>query len=88
MSQVRWLSAAEQQAWRSWIAVSTKLPEALSKDLERTHNITLTDYEILAHLSESKQQRMRMSELAAATLASRSKLSHQIARLEELGFVE
>ena len=88
MSPVRWLSAAEQQAWRSWIAVSTKLPEALSKDLERTHNITLTDYEILAHLSESKQQRLRMSELAAATLASRSKLSHQIARLEELGFVE
>ena len=44
MSPVRWLSAAEQQAWRSWIAVSTKLPEALSKDLERTHNITLTDY--------------------------------------------
>ena len=88
MSTVKWLSKAEQKAWRSWIAVATKLPEALSKDLESEHGLTLTDYEILAHLSESPNHRLRMSELAKATLASRSKLSHQITRLEDLGFVE
>jgi DNA-binding MarR family transcriptional regulator len=88
MSNVKWLSAAEQQAWRNWIAVTIKLPEALSRDLESSHGLTLTDYEILAHLSESPDRRMRMSELANATLASRSKLSHQVSRLEDLGLVE
>jgi DNA-binding MarR family transcriptional regulator len=88
MSDVKWLSSAEQKAWRSWIAVTAKLPEALSRDLERTHGLTLTDYEILSHLSEAKDHSLRMSELAAATLASRSKLSHQVARLEEMGFVQ
>lgn len=88
MSDVKWLSPAEQKAWRSWIAVSTKLPAALSKDLEEQHGLSLTDYQILAYLSESPEHQLRMSELAAATLASRSKLSHQVNRLEELGFVE
>lgn len=88
MSEVKWLTAKEQKAWRSWIAVATKLPEALSRDLQATHGLTLTDYEILAHLSESPDRSMRMSELAEATLASRSKLSHQVSRLEEMGFVE
>lgn len=88
MSEVKWLTAKEQKAWRSWIAVATKLPEALSRDLQATHGLTLTDYEILAHLSESPDRSMRMSELAAATMASRSKLSHQVSRLEEMGLVE
>lgn len=88
MSEVKWLTAKEQKAWRNWIAVATKLPEALSRDLQATHGLTLTDYEILAHLSESPDRSMRMSELAAATLASRSKLSHQVSRLEEMGLVE
>lgn len=88
MKSVKWLSAAEQQAWRSWIAVATKLPEALSRDLEQQHGLTLTEYEILAHLSESPQRRLRMSELAAATTSSRSKLSHQVSRLEAIGYVQ
>ncbi|MFM1905593.1 MAG: hypothetical protein RIT32_389, partial [Actinomycetota bacterium] len=48
MSEVKWLTAKEQKAWRNWIAVATKLPEALSRDLQATHGLTLTDYEILA----------------------------------------
>lgn len=88
MSEVKWLSTAEQKAWRNWIAVSTKLPAALSKDLEVQHGLSLTDYQILAYLSENAEHQLRMSDLAAATLASRSKLSHQISRLEDMGFVE
>ena len=39
-------------------------------------------------LSESPDRSRRMSELADATQSSRSRLSHAIARLEELGWVE
>ena len=38
-------------------------------------------------LSETPGRRRRMSELADATQSSRSRLSHAVARLEELGWV-
>lgn len=87
MTKPRWLSPEEQSAWRNWIAVSRLLPEQLSKDLEEEHGLSLVEYEILAILSEAPDQKLRMHELARATWASRSKLTHQVNRLESLGFV-
>ena len=83
-----WLSEAEQRSWRSWIAASNTLNHRLSADLQRQHGMTLADYEILVQLSEHPERRMRMSELAEATLASRSRLSHQVDRLVKRGYVE
>ena len=82
-----WLTAEEQASWRAWIAASTLLPDRLSRDLVDEAGITLADYEILMYLSESPQRRMRMSELAVSTLSSRSRLSHQVDRLEQAGLV-
>lgn len=84
----RWLSEDEQAAWRAWIAVSLLLPDRLSRDLQEKADISLADYEILVHLSEAPDQRLRMSELASATLSSRSRLSHQIDRLAAAGLVD
>lgn len=84
----RWLSTQEQQAWRAWLAASALLNDRLSRDLQATHGLTLADYEILVWLSEHPEQRLRMSELAERTLASRSRLSHQVDRMERAGLVE
>jgi DNA-binding MarR family transcriptional regulator len=84
----KWLSEDEQSAWRAWIAASSTLNHQLSSDLQTQHDITLADYEILVQLSEHPERRMRMSDLADATLASRSRLSHQIDRLVKRGYVE
>src|SRR5210317_986600 len=84
----RWLTADEQASWRAWIEASNTLNHRLSVDLQRQHDITLADYEILVQLSEHPERRMRMSELAQATLASRSRLTHQVDRLVKRGFVE
>ena len=84
----RWLTDDEQRAWRAWIEASILLNQRLSTDLQRLHDLTLADYEILVHLSEHSERRMRMSELAEATLVSRSRLSHQVVRLVQRGFVE
>ena len=83
----RWLSASQQQLWRNWIAASTLLPDRLSRDLQQAHDISLPDYEILVRLSESPDREIRMSELAEKTLSSRSRLSHQIDRMEQAGLV-
>ncbi len=83
----RWLNDSEQRAWRAWIASSQLLLDRLSRDIHAQHGLTMADYEILVRLSESADHRVRMSELADRTLASRSRLSHQIDRMEKRGFV-
>lgn len=58
----------------------------LDRELQE-HQLSLNDYEILVNLSENEGRRMRMSDLADATIQSRSRLSHQISRMEAKGLV-
>ncbi|MEU6209547.1 MarR family transcriptional regulator [Streptomyces sp. NPDC047023] len=81
-----WLTDAEQCAWRTHLDVSRLLMHQLEKDLQ-PFGLTNNDYEILVNLSESQDHRMRMSDLATATLQSKSRLSHQITRMETSGLV-
>lgn len=82
----RWLTEAEQCAWRTHLEVSRMLMHQLERDIQ-PFGLTMNDYEILVNLSESEDHRMRMSDLAAATLQSKSRLSHQITRMERAGLV-
>lgn len=82
----RWLTADEQRAWRSHLDVNRLLTYQLERDLQ-PFGLTMNDYEILVNLSESTEHRMRMSDLAASTLQSKSRLSHQITRMEKAGLV-
>ncbi|MHB1066647.1 MAG: MarR family winged helix-turn-helix transcriptional regulator [Candidatus Nanopelagicales bacterium] len=84
----RWLTEDEQRSWGAWRAASLLLGDQLSRDLQERHGLTIADYEILVRLSEASQRRLRMSDLAEATLSSRSRLSHQIDRMEKAGLVE
>src|SRR2546421_11201035 len=63
------------------------LPDRLNASLSRGHGITLIDYEVLARLSEAPLRRLRMTELAEGALLSKSRLSHQISRMEKEGLV-
>ena len=83
----RWLSQEEQESWRAWIEASLLLTDRLSRDIQAQHGLTFADYEIMVRLSESDQRRLRMSDLADVTLSSRSRLSHQIDRMEKAGLV-
>lgn len=83
----RWLTSEEQSAWRNWLNASLLLSDRLSRELQEQHGLTMADYEILVQLSEHPERRLRMSELASRTLSSRSRLSHQIDRMEKSGLV-
>jgi len=84
--QPRWLSHDEQQAWRATVHLSQLLMRQLDRDLH-AHGLNGRDYEILVQLSEAPDHRLRMTELADATSQSRSRLSHQISRMENRGLV-
>ena len=83
----RWLTAEQQLHWRAYITATTLLDDRLSRELQAAHGLTMADYEILVRLSELPDRRLRMSELAERSLASRSRLSHQIDRMEKAGLV-
>ena len=83
----KWLTLAEESAWRKYIVASRRMYEALDEDLT-SHGLSLSDYEILVHLSDAKDRSLRMSELAEKTILSRSRLSHRIKYMEGKGWVE
>jgi DNA-binding MarR family transcriptional regulator len=85
-SAATWLTEDEQRAWRIHLDVSRLLMYQLERDLQ-PFGLTNNDYEILVNLSEAEDHRMRMSDLARSTLQSKSRLSHQITRMEATGYV-
>jgi DNA-binding MarR family transcriptional regulator len=86
-TDTRWLTPEEQGAWRTHLEVNRLLTHQLERDLQ-PFGLTMNDYEILVNLSEAEGRRLRMSDLAAATLQSKSRLSHQITRMENAGLVQ
>jgi len=77
----RWLSDDEQRAWGAYIRLAKMLMRQLDRDLH-PFGLSTNDYEILVELSEAPGNRLRMTELADRTAQSRSRLSHQITRME------
>jgi DNA-binding MarR family transcriptional regulator len=83
----RWLTADEEAVWRAFGSVLVRLPWALECQLQRDAGLSFIEYHALAMLSESPEHTRRMSDLAAVTNASLSRLSHLIKRLEVRGLV-
>ncbi|MGW0043945.1 MarR family winged helix-turn-helix transcriptional regulator [Rhodococcus sp. NPDC003348] len=75
------------RAWRGFIDGSQRLMEVLNRELQSRHDISLADYRILVMLSESPDGSVRMSELADGVLSSRSRLTHQVRRMESENLV-
>ncbi|HEX4830780.1 MAG TPA: MarR family transcriptional regulator [Trebonia sp.] len=82
-----WLTVGEQNAWRAYIRFAKMLMRQLDRDLH-PFGLTTNDYEILVELSEAPGRRLRMTELADLTAQSRSRLSHQVTRMEARGLVK
>ena len=81
-----WLDADEQRAWRQYLRASRLLEAEMERDLQH-HGLQLTEYEIIAALSEAPNWRLRMSAIADWVVQSRSRLTHTAGRLEKRGWV-
>ena len=83
----KWLTAAELDSWLSVVRLMTWLPWSIDQQLRRDSDLGMVEYQVLAMLSKSPEQTLRMSSLAELTNASLSRLSHLVTRLEGRGFV-
>ena len=80
----RWLDEREMAAWRSFVAAVNLVTRALDRDLRVQSDLTNDDYEVLVHLSEVPDQRIRLGELAARLRVPKAHLTYRIARLEKM----
>lgn len=83
----RWLTSSEDRAWRGWLAMAEMLRAQVGRDLQGDTGLSTVDFAVLVHLSEAPGGRLRMGELAGALRWSRSRLSHQVTRMEARGLV-
>src|SRR6266567_6967503 len=75
-----------EQAWRALLQAQATLMRQLDVDLREGTGLRLADFDVLAQLAEAGGE-LRMTELAARTLLSRSGLTRRVARLVDEGFL-
>jgi DNA-binding MarR family transcriptional regulator len=85
--ETRWLDPQEQRAWRAYLDTTRLLVRALDQQLTLDSDISFTDYELLVQLSEAPGRRLRMRDLADATMSTRSGVTRAVTRLAEVGWV-
>ncbi|MEU6080141.1 MarR family transcriptional regulator [Streptomyces sp. NPDC047108] len=87
MSDPRWLDDLESRAWRGYMAMTQLLETEVNRGLKQDADLSLSDYRVLVPLSEAEGHRLRMQDLAAEAHFEKSRLSHQIRRMESRGLV-
>lgn len=73
-------------AWVSLLQAHATLLRRLESDLERETGLALADFDVLAQLASAGGE-MRMTELAARALISRSGMTRRVTRLVDEGLV-
>ena len=88
MAEPRWLNKREARAWRQFLLMQAHVRGELASRLQRETGLSESDYEVLVNLSEAPKGVLRPTELGGATRWEKSRISHQIRRMEERGLVK
>jgi len=87
MSEPRWLTPDQAEVWAKYRRLRRELQRAQDQQLQQDSGLSAADYALLAPLSESSEGVLRARELGAEVDWERSRLSHQISRMEKRGLV-
>src|SRR3954452_6530005 len=82
------LSPTEMRAWRGLVRAHACLVKRLDARLEAEHGVPLSSYDVLNRLADTEGGKLRMHDIAAAVMLSRSGLTRLVDRLERDGLVE
>src|SRR5438309_599279 len=74
------------EAWRSLLRAHATLMRQLDTELEKETGLALADFDVLAQLALAGGE-LRMTDLAARALISRSGMTRRVARLVDEGLV-
>ncbi|HWG95050.1 MAG TPA: MarR family winged helix-turn-helix transcriptional regulator [Mycobacteriales bacterium] len=83
----RWLTDDEQRMWRGWLDMHAAVGQATSEQLAE-HGLSEADWALLVPLSEGPADGLRARDLGRVVGWDRSRVSHQLRRMEARGLVE
>jgi DNA-binding MarR family transcriptional regulator len=87
MVEPRWLDEHEARVWQAQLNMQRELMAELERQLFRDSGLSGADYAILVPLSEAPEGVLRARELGTEAGWDRSRLSHQVSRMEKRGLV-
>jgi DNA-binding MarR family transcriptional regulator len=87
-SDVGWLTAEEERVWRRWLTLNARLSATLQKELHHDAGLSMPDFEVLVHLTDSPEGRVRVTDLARLLQWERSRVSHHVTRMESRRLVQ
>jgi DNA-binding MarR family transcriptional regulator len=78
----------EWAMWRSFRMMHRQLEAALERQLQRDADISGADYGVLLTLFEATGHQLRPSEIGERLMWEKSRVSHQVSRMQKRGLVE
>ncbi|HEX4723176.1 MAG TPA: MarR family transcriptional regulator [Pseudonocardiaceae bacterium] len=81
------LSADETHIWRSLLRLSDLLRFRVAADVRKVSDLSAADHSVLLHLAETDSGRILQQDLASSMFWSKSRISHQLARMEARGLL-
>ncbi|MGY4768137.1 MarR family winged helix-turn-helix transcriptional regulator [Kribbella sp. CWNU-51] len=87
MVDAQWLDTREARLWQSYRATYRELMRALEARLIGNSGLSGADYALLHPLSEAEDGVLRTRDLGKSVGWERSRLSHQVSRMEKRGLV-
>lgn len=80
-------SRHELRDWRDYIETSQLVNSLVGAQLQLNAGISTADYAVMLVLSEADDRTLRASKLAGEMAWDRSRLSHQLGRMEKRGLI-
>ena len=75
-------------AWRAVLLTQSRVLRAIERDLDAASAIPLGWYDVLLELNAAPRHQLRMQDLAARAVLSRTRISRIVTELEAAGHVE
>ncbi len=81
------LTPEQEQTWFAYMRVSLRLNFEINRDLQARSTLSHSDFHVLNALADSPDEHLPVSDLAVRIGWERSRLSHQLLRMEKRGLV-
>ena len=78
---------SDWELWRRFVRMFRTLDRALEDDLKRDAGLSQSEFVVLVTLHDAPERRLRSGRLAELTRWEKSRLSHQVSRLEQRGLI-
>ncbi|WP_406439802.1 MarR family winged helix-turn-helix transcriptional regulator [Streptomyces sp. NBC_00631] len=88
MAETQALEPEEWEFWDTWMRAQRLLTRELERGLQRDCGISKAEFSVLVTLWQAAGRELRVGELSESLDWDKSRVSHQLTRMENRGFVK